>query len=594
LLPMRFVWRLYAGYFLLIVLASLGAVLFVSRQVERESLTDIERNLENQARLLAELSRGPLSGGEPTALQSRVIELGKLTGTRYTLIAGDGRVLADSEEDPARMTPHGTRPEVLDARRYGIGMTTRHSQTLNEQMLYLALPVMDGDRSLGTVRTALPLDRVRSRLAETRRMILLGAVLASTLALLIGIVVARRSTIPLRGMTAAARAVATGRAHAQVPESRGSVEMRELAAAFNSMAAQLRERMGALETERSKLAAILAGMNEGVLAVDAQERILHVNGLAADILRLDPDRDAGLPVWECSRISEACELLSQCLAHGSFLRRETTVLSDGHQRIIELKASPLPGEGGRPCGAVLVLNEVTDLRQLEAMRRDFIANASHELKTPLTVIQGVVETLNEEPSMDEGSRRRFVEKLHHQTTRLASLVRDLLSLSRYEASGTQLGKEPLDLGELAAECARDHRAAAEAKGLSFAFEPAERPLPLTGDRSALRQALDNLLANAIQYTPAGGRVRLSVRPSEGHAVAEVEDTGIGIEPAHQARIFERFYRVDKARSRELGGTGLGLSIVRNAVLGHGGQVSVESAPGRGSRFRIRIPLALRD
>lgn len=591
MLPTRFIWRLYAGYILLIFLASITAVIFVSRSVERESLADIERTLLSEAYLLRELSLPALLGGEPGELQDQVRELGCATHTRITIIKLDGQVLADSEENPTLMDPHHRRPEVLQAASFGKGTVTRYSQTLRVEMLYLAIPAVSGEETLGFIRTALPLDSVNRRLKDARRSILLGAGMASILALLLGIILARRSTFPLRNMTRAARDMAEGKNHGRVPEGQGSVEMRELAAAFNSMNDQLRERMEAVSGERNKLAAILSGMKEGVLAVDAQERILHVNGLGAELLRLDVNRDLGRPIWECSRVTEANELLGQAIRENRFLRREITAVSATRQRIIELKASPLACEEGRPAGAVLVLNEVTDIRQLEAMRRDFIANASHELKTPLTVIRGLTETLHEEPQMDADSRERFIDKLNRQVGRLAGLVSDLLSLSRVEGDREQFEMETVDLLELAKTSYKENLPVAEAKGVSLRVQLPNYSIPVTGDRSALTQALENLLDNALNYTPKGGEVTLKAKIHEGQAVVEVEDTGIGIEPEDQLRIFERFFRVDKARSRELGGTGLGLSIVKHTVLSHGGEVSVESEPGRGSRFRLRIPLS---
>ena len=591
MLPTRFIWRLYAGYILLILLASLTAVVLVSRSVQQESRVEIEQTLLAEAYLIREIALPALSGSDPRNLQARVTALGRETRTRFTIIALGGRVLTDSEEDPAQMDPHHTRPEVLEARNRGRGTVSRYSQTLRVEMFYLALPAYADGQLLGYVRAALPLDNVERQLKSARESILLGAGLASLLALLIGIILARRATDPLRSMTRAAKDMAEGKSHGRVPETRGSVEMRELAAAFNSMGDQLRERMDAVSGERNKLAAILSGMSEGVLAIDDRERVLHVNALGAELLRLDLDKDLGRPIWECSRVTEACELVGQALRENRFLRREITHIGGPRQRIIELKASPLPNGGDRPAGAVLVLNEVTELRQLEAMRRDFIANASHELKTPLTVIRGLAETLHDDPDMSEETRARFVGKLNRQVGRLAGLVSDLLSLSRVEDERGQFERELLDLADLARECLEGQQGAAEQKRIELVGEIDEPRLPVLGDRSALRQALDNLLDNALKYTPEGGKVTLMARHVDGQIVVIVEDTGIGIEPEDRVRIFERFYRVDKARSRELGGTGLGLAIVKHTVLGHGGEISVESAPGRGSRFRMRLPRA---
>jgi len=589
--PTRFIWRLYAGYILLIFLASITAFIFVSSLVQRESLAEIKLTLLREAYILRELSLPAMSGESEDALAASVNKLGRETNTRFTLIAADGRVLADSEEDPSSMDPHHRRPEVLDALSHGQGTVTRYSQTLGVEMLYLAIPVQMNGQTLGFVRTSMPLTGIQQRQSESRKMILLSAALASILALFIGLLLARRSTAPLRSMTQLAQNMAAGRSHGRAPEGRGSIEMRELATAFNSMEEQLDQRMSAITGERNKLAAILAGINEGLLAVDGDERILMVNGLAAELLRLDAQADQGRPLWECSRVAEACELLTEAIGENRFLRREIFLVNEERPRIIELKASPLPSEDGRPQGAVLVLNEVTELRQLEAIRRDFIANASHELKTPLTVIRGLAETLHDDPQMSPETRERFLEKLNKQVGRLSELVGDLLSLSRLEDDRAHFEMEALDLAALAKECIADQQAAAEAKNIELAAELPQLALPVMGDRNALRQALDNLLDNALKYTPEGGKVTLRAEALEGQALVEMADSGIGIEPEDQVRIFERFYRVDKARSRELGGTGLGLSIVKHTVLSHGGEISVESEPGRGSRFRLRLPLA---
>lgn len=591
MLPTRFIWRLYAGYILLIFLASITAVIFVSSLVQRESLAEIKQTLLREAYILRELSLPAMTGPSEDGLAASVIKLGRETHTRFTIIAADGRVLADSEEDPASMDPHHRRPEVLDALSHGQGTVTRYSQTLGVEMLYLAIPVQASGETLGFVRASMPLTGIEHRQNESRKMILLSATLASILALLIGLFLARRSTAPLHSMTRLAQDMAAGRSHGRAAEGRGSIEMRELTAAFNSMGDQLEERLTDITGERNKLAAILAGINEGLLAVDGDERILMVNGLAAELLRLDAQADRGRPLWECSRVTEACELLTEAIRENRFLRREISLVNEAQPRIIELKASPLPCENGQAQGAVLVLNEVTELRQLEAIRRDFIANASHELKTPLTVIRGLAETLHDDPQMNDEMRQRFMEKLNKQVGRLAELLGDLLSLSRLEDERAHFEMEALDLSAIITECIGDQQASAETKSIELLVQLPETGLPVMGDPSALRQGLGNLLDNALKYTPEGGKVSLRAEAIDGQALVEIADTGIGIEPEDQARIFERFYRVDKARSRELGGTGLGLSIVKHTVLSHGGEISVESEPGRGSRFRLRIPLA---
>jgi two-component system phosphate regulon sensor histidine kinase PhoR len=261
------------------------------------------------------------------------------------------------------------------------------------------------------------------------------------------------------------------------------------------------------------------------------------------------------------------------------------------EQVIQLIATPLRAGGGTVEGAILVLHDVSELRKLESIRRDFIANVSHELKTPLAAIRGLVETLIDDPDMDDETHHRFVSKIRDQAERLSNLVVDLLTISRLESDGggVQLGN--VDLREPVAESYRSLAAVAESKGIEISANVPDEPVTIRGDAESLRELVDNLIGNAIKYTPrGGGRVAIRLEVEGTNAVLEVEDNGIGIEPEHQGRIFERFYRVDKARSRQLGGTGLGLSIVKHVALAHGGNVSLRSRPGDGSTFRVQIPL----
>jgi two-component system phosphate regulon sensor histidine kinase PhoR len=282
------------------------------------------------------------------------------------------------------------------------------------------------------------------------------------------------------------------------------------------------------------------------------------------------------------------------MRNGSEQNREVRLPAERRDRVLLLQASPLRDAAGELSGAVLVLHDVTELRHLEEVRRDFVANVSHEVKTPLTAIRGMVETILEDPSMDEPTRNRFLERVRSQAGRLSALVTDLLTLSRVERREEAPEKGTLDLRGPVRESFEQQTSEGEDKGLSMEIETPDSPVPVFGDMEALRQAVDNLLSNAVRYTPSEGRIWVRLRTEGEFAVVEVQDTGIGIEPRHQERVFERFYRVDKARSRELGGTGLGLSIVKHITIAHEGSVSLESAPGQGSTFRIRLPLRHAD
>jgi two-component system phosphate regulon sensor histidine kinase PhoR len=608
MLRSRFLWKLFAGYVFLILLATGLVGTLLALRVESQTLADIDRRLKAEAMLLRDIAATGLATPGESRLQPRLEAVGAEIGTRLTIIRADGRVVADSDEDPGRMDDHGERPEVLAARRDGIGTASRYSRTLDRRMRYLALPVEAGGELLGYARASLPLTVIADRLAELRNAVLLAAAAATAVALAIGFLAAGRVTRPLRSMAAATEAIAGGDYGGEVAIDSPD-ELGHLARAFNSMSRELRRSLATVEADRNKLEAILASMVEGVVAVDGDERIVHINEVARRLLGVEPGDVGGKPIWEVVRLSEVIETLSGAM------RREEVVHRVVHlpvgqppgvrpfaapDRVLDLRASPLEAGGEELAGAVLVLEDVTQLRHLETLRRDFVGNVSHELKTPVTAIRGLVETLIDDPEVEPLRRLRFLSKIRNQADRLSNLLTDLLSLSRLESGG--VGElEPLDVREAVEESVRSLRATAEERKIQVAVELPEEPAVVAGEEEALAQAVSNLLDNALKYTPQGGAVWVRVTEdadavstdavSTDAVTVEVEDTGIGIEPRHRKRIFERFYRVDAARSRQLGGTGLGLAIVKHIALALGGEVAVDSVPGRGSTFRIRLPRA---
>jgi two-component system phosphate regulon sensor histidine kinase PhoR len=414
---------------------------------------------------------------------------------------------------------------------------------------------------------------------------LAGLALGFALALL----VVHHCCQPLGALARAADQAASGE---EPPELhlRRQDEIGQLAESLRRLLEDSRQRIGAIGEERNRLLAILGGMVEGVIAVDKDERVVHMNRVAGQLFSVDARQCIGKRIWEAVRVSDVLETFSGALKHGRESTGELRLPAPEHDVLVEMYASPLADEGGQRTGAVMVLHNVTQLRRLEGIRRDFVANVSHELKTPLTAVRGFVETMVDDPAMEPETRQRFLRKMSDQTQRLSAIVNDLLTVSRIESGGAALDREQLDLRTVAQECLRVLLPAAEAKGIHLTAELPGQPVLVDGDREALRQAVSNLVDNAIKYTPEGGEVWLRVL-SEERAVVEVQDTGIGISPQDQQRIFERFFRVDKARSRELGGTGLGLSIVKHLTLAHGGRVSLDSTLGKGSIFRIELPLA---
>jgi two-component system phosphate regulon sensor histidine kinase PhoR len=585
----RFLWELYAGYAVIIVATAVVVGVVLVRDGERDVLAQIKDGLHRDAVLVRDISAPFITSEPDSAFQQRLRGLASRTGTRYTVIAADGRVLADSNEDPATMDNHRDRPEIMAAANDGMGTSTRFSRTVSAQSMYLAIPVMKDGVLSGFVRTSATLEAIEHRRAAVRRGIAMALVLPVLAALTLGMLLARSFTRPLLDMTDAARAVAGGDHGRRLHIERGD-EIGTLAEALNSMTGQLKAQIDIMEADRNKTLAILAGMVEGVVAVDRDERVVHANAAAQAILGIDGRAALGRRVWEVTRVVEVSEALGEAMRQNRVRVSEVRIPTPQKDQVIQLTATPLRNAVDQIDGAVVVLHDVSELRQLESVRRDFVANISHELKTPLTAIRGLVETMIDDPAMDRETHDRFIEKIRDQSTRLSNLVSDLLTLSRLESGAGGLRFEPMDLRETVSESVRTQVHAADTKQVGLFPGMPDTPVTIEGDSEAMRELVDNLVSNAIKYTPSGGRVDVKLSTHNGSAVLEVVDTGIGIPPEEQSRVFERFYRVDKARSRQLGGTGLGLSIVKHVALAHGGSVSLKSASGRGSTFRVQLGL----
>jgi two-component system phosphate regulon sensor histidine kinase PhoR len=353
--------------------------------------------------------------------------------------------------------------------------------------------------------------------------------------------------------------------------------------------AQLLHGTEVVSKERGKLLAIISSMVEGVIAVDVDERIVHFNSAAARILRL-AESQQGLRVWEAIRNPQIVLPLQDVLRHGQPQTTEVLMPRRKQDQVIELAVAPLRDGDGRPAGAVAVLHDVTELRQLQSMRKDFVANVSHELKTPLTAISGLVETiLADQHSMDPAQRQHFLQRVQKQNERMIALVQDLLTLSRIESADQDIAVEPYNVCTLLSEAVRTYRPQAEIRGIALRLQLPAQLVEAMLNGEAMRQIVSNLVDNAIKYTPEGGEVVVSLTASAGAIECAVCDTGLGIAEDEQDRVFERFYRVDNGRSRDIGGTGLGLAIVKHLARALGGEITLSSRPGHGSTFTLRLP-----
>ena len=437
--------------------------------------------------------------------------------------------------------------------------------------------------------------------------ILLGVAVASgrlgpavfwTLALLAGACVALGAgRLAQRARGLLTKAAALGASVPRAETGRGD-EFARLEARLEENGARFVEQVEQLKAERNQLTAVLGGMVEGVVAIDRDRQVLHLNAVAANWFRRPaPELAVGRPIYELSRQPEISGALIEAMEKRKQVSRTFTLArfasQDGGPNRFELNASPLLSsrrDGEQVEGAVAVIHDITELERLESMRRDFVSNVSHELKTPLTAIHGYVETLLDADPVDGPTRGRFLRKIRKQSNRLSALVSDLLTLSRIESSA-EPPEKIVDLRSPVGEVLSLLGPSSEENGLELVAECPQTPVRVLGEEEAIRQALSNLVDNAVKYSSVGGRVVVRLQADNGRAVLEVEDQGPGIAPEHLDRIFERFYRVDRARSRELGGTGLGLAIVKNVARRHGGGVEVESERGRGSTFRFWLPIA---
>jgi two-component system, OmpR family, phosphate regulon sensor histidine kinase PhoR len=581
---MRLFWRIYLCLIASALLAFAAAGWHANRSLRRVYQEQVAADLQQQADWAASEIRRFSLKPEANFVDRRCKELGGLSPFRITVVLPDGRVIGDSESDPAGMENHAGRPEIADALAGGIGRAERFSGTVRYPMAYLAVPVERNGEVVAAVRTAMPLANIDRTLRMAYREVALGILAAALLFAALASVFVRRFVRPLEEMRRVAERLADGDLRARIDAPPGGAEMRALSRALNQMAEQLGSRMETITGQRNELKAVLASMSEGVLAVDSDGRVLHFNAAAAGLLDLSDAQTRGRPLEESVRHSELQRTVRLALDSGGEVEREIPLEGDRHLR---LHVAPLEDAAGRKIGALVVLSDTTRLQRLEKMRQHFVANVSHELKTPITALRGGVETLLDSDRSDED--RHFIEMMGRQVERLRAIVEDLLSLSRLEHD-EQSGRVPLETGRVAdvlRRAAANFGKAAEAKRIGVAVDCPEG-LVARMNGPLLEQAVGNLIDNAIKYSPEGTRVEVSATATGGGVAIRVKDEGPGIEARHLPRIFERFYRVDQARSRALGGTGLGLAIVKHIAQAHGGSVSVDSQPGKGSAFAVHL------
>jgi len=580
-----------------VAVSLIAAGLYLSRALERVAIEVLESRLTVAGRVLHDEA---VAAAQPTAsaqaLQRFVERATRATGMRVSLIAPDGRVLADSERPGsavATMDNHADRPEIRAALEGRVESAVRRSVTVDTPLIYVALPLTQGGRVIGVLRLAEPIRAVTASYETLRSAALAGGAVALLVALGIGIFVAGRVTRPVVEMQDVARQMSEGHFDVRAP-ARSPDEIGTLGRSLNVMAGRLREKIGDLEREQAKAKAVLDAMVEGVIATDGHDHIILINERARRIFGLGTARVERRPLLEVVRNVNLHDVLvaGRDAMDGGVVSREVR-LAEPADRVLQVHAVGLKFPGDER-GVVVILHDITELRRLEQVRTEFVANVSHELRTPLTAIQGYLETLLDGALEEREHARKFLEIVFRHTERLGRLTDDLTDLSNIELGKVSLRLEPTSVAEIADSVVTI--ISPRASGGQVKVEarlPVDLPEVLA-DRDRLSQILINLVDNAVKYTPKGGQVTVEGRVDPaGMVEVTVRDTGVGIPKADLPRLTERFYRVDKARSRDLGGTGLGLAIVKHLVLAHGGELDIESELWKGTSVRFTLPRGVR-
>ena len=580
-------WQLFPSFLAVLFVALAVASWFVVHSIKDFYLSHTAQELEARAVLLREQLAGYSFDSDTAIIDSLCKQLGRESATRITVISLSGTVIGDTDDNPATMENHANRPEIQDALSGRTGVATRFSHTLQKTMMYAAIPVRTDDRLIGVVRTSMPINEIEHAFGSIYTKVSAGLLLIALFAAIVSLFISRQLAQPLVRMRLAAERFALGDFSHHLPAGT-SQETDKLARTMNEMAAQLDEKIRAITDQRNERDAVLTSMVEGVIAVDMNERVISLNHAATQMLGVERQAVVGRYLQEAFRVADLQQFVATTLRTQSTHESQFS-LQGQNTRIVQALGAPLKGDQGQNLGAVVVLHDITRLHQLEVVRRDFVANVSHELRTPITSIKGFVETLRDGAMDDTEQATRFLDIISRQTDRLNSIITDLLTLSELEQSSrSAIGLKPSNLKTLLEGAIELVRTKAQTVRINFSLQ-CDSNLDVTVNPPLMEQAIVNLLDNAIKYSSAGDEIEVTAQTANQRVCISVADHGCGIEQTHLARLFERFYVVDRARSRELGGTGLGLSIVKHIVSVHDGEVTVESSPGRGSTFTIALP-----
>ena len=575
-------WRITISFILVIIvgMGALGAYLVSSTR--NSQLANLRIQLENEARITAEASL-PLFLTPGSDMDVLAKKLGSEINTRVTIIALNGTVLGDSDQDPATMENHSARPEVIEALASGLGESTRFSTTLSKEMMYVAVPVKNGTTTVGVARVALPLLAVENSVNRVTLVIVLAILATAALVMVAAVLISRRTTRPLKEVTEASKRIASGELDQRIPV-RSKDETGQLAQAFNNMSSNLDGLVREISEERTRLQTVLANMADGVIMTDAEGNIVLANQTTERLFNFQERDVIGRPLIEAVHDHEADEVLKLCLSRG---RTQTGQLESAVSKRF-LRAIAVPIVEGRLTGALLLFQDLTEVRSLQTVRRELIGNISHELRTPIAGIKAMVETLRDGAMDDKGAAKDFLTRIEGEVDRLAQMVSELTELSRIETGRVELRLSPMDLNLLVREVAGQLETLAQRQQVTVSTDLAPDLPTVKADHDRIRQTLTNLVHNAIKFNHPGGTVTVSTGADAESVTVSVADTGIGISRDDLPHVFERFYKADKARPT--GGSGLGLAIAKHVIQAHGGSIGAQSDEGKGSTFSFSLPV----
>ncbi|OUR63742.1 hypothetical protein A9Q74_00130 [Colwellia sp. 39_35_sub15_T18] len=586
-------WKLYPSFLIISFISLLAIVMIALWSFKSFYYQERAVDLEIRAKILTPEFSRLIQTQNYQEIQKKSQQLGDDSSTRITIILPSGKIIGDTKKDPTTMDNHKNRPEIEQATRYGKGLSIRYGHTLAIDSMYFAMPIIAQNKMIGIMRTSTPLDTLRNALWSIYYKVSLGFFILIIITAFASWWMSKALVRPLEIIKVQAQRLAKGDFSSRVQlSSNDSLESEQLGQAFNEIAIQLNQRIEIILNQRNEQEAVFSSMVEGVIAVDSNENIIRINQAAYNILKISEQNIEGIKLESVIDNVELHKLILFALQQDTPLGQEIIIHNDVEQ-VLFAQSAPLLDIHKNKCGTLVVFNDITKLKEFELQRKEFVANVSHELRTPLTAIQGLSETLIEFPDLVQEKRAYFIDVIHTHSIRLESIIENLLTLSKIEKE-TETEIDELDFVEESITLALSNaiflcKDKALKRNIDIILNNAE-DIIFKHNSSLIEQAIINLLNNAIKYSNGDSEIKITVIKQNNNIEISVEDKGNGIPEEHLSRLFERFYRVDKARSRKLGGTGLGLSIVKHIALAHNGTVQVKSEINKGSIFSLILPL----